>query len=112
MKIAYLVNTYPRASQTFIRREIHAMERQGFHIHRFAMRSDRASLVEAADKAEDARTEHVLEAGRSSLITAALWGLRQRGAFASLRLAMQCGARGAGGGDGTGGRLRHLVYWA
>ncbi len=112
VKIAYLVNTYPRASQTFIRREIQAMERLGFHIHRFAMRPDRANLVEAADKAEDARTEHVLEMGRSSLITAALWGVRQRGAFASLRLALQCGARGAGGGDGTGGRLRHLVYWA
>ena len=76
VKIAYLVNTYPRASQTFIRREIHAMERQGFHIHRFALRSDRANLVEAADKAEDARTEHVLEAGRSSLITAAnVWAI-------------------------------------
>jgi colanic acid/amylovoran biosynthesis glycosyltransferase len=112
VKIAYLVNTYPRASQTFIRREIHAMERLGFHIHRFAMRSDRANLVEAADKAEDARTEHVLEAGFSALLGAAFWGLRQSGAVGSLRLAMQCGARGAGGGDGTGGRLRHLVYWA
>ena len=112
MRIAYLVNTYPRASQTFIRREIHAMERLGFQIHRFAMRSDRASLVEAADKAEDARTEHVLEAGPAALIGAAYWGVWQRGAWASLRLAMQCGARGAGGGDGTGGRLRHLVYWA
>ncbi len=112
MKIAYLVNTYPRASQTFIRREIHAMERLGFHIHRFAMRSDRAALVEAADKAEDARTEHVLETGRPALLGAAFWGLRQRGALASLRLAMACGARGAGGGDGTGGRLRHLIYWA
>ena len=112
MKIAYLVNTYPRASHSFIRREIHAMERLGFHIHRFAMRSDRAALVEAADKAEDARTEHLLEAGPSALLGAAFWGLRQRGALASLRLAMACGARGAGGGDGTGGRLRHLVYWA
>ena len=112
MKIAYLVNTYPRASHSFIRREIQAVERLGIHVHRFAMRSDRAALVEAADKAEDARTEHVLEAGSSALLGAALWGLRQRGALASLRLALQCGARGAGGGDGTGGRLRHLVYWA
>jgi colanic acid/amylovoran biosynthesis glycosyltransferase len=112
VKIAYIVNTYPRASQTFIRREIQAMERQGFQIHRFAMRSDREALVEAADKAEDARTEHVLEAGVWALLAAAFWGLRQRGTLASLRLALACGARGAGGGDGTGGRLRHLVYWA
>jgi glycosyltransferase involved in cell wall biosynthesis len=112
LKIAYLVNTYPRASHTFIRREIQALERQGFHVHRFAMRSDRAALVEAADKAEDARTEHVLEVGPWPLVGAALWALWQTGALASLRLALDCGARGAGGGDGTGGRLRHLVYWA
>ena len=111
VKIAYLINTYPRASQTFIRREIRAMERLDFLIHRFAMRSDRAALVDLADKDEDARTEHVLEAGRPVLVMAALWGLAQRGAWASLKLALACGARGAGGGDGTGGRLRHLFYW-
>ena len=39
MKLAYLVNTYPRASHTFIRREIQALERIAVPVHRFAMRS-------------------------------------------------------------------------
>lgn len=112
MKLAYLVNTYPRASQTFIRREIQALERRGLAVHRFAMRSDRGALVEAADLAEDARTEHVLKAGALSLARSALgWLLRRPGqSAAALRLALACGARGAGRVAGTGGRLRHLIY--
>jgi glycosyltransferase involved in cell wall biosynthesis len=109
MKIAYLVNTYPRASHTFIRREVAAMERQGFSVHRFAMRSDRAALVDPADIAEDDRTEHVLKSGRAVLARAGLAGVLNGRA---LRLARACAARGAAGGDGTGGVLRHLVYLA
>lgn len=112
MKLGYLVNTYPRASHTFIRREIHALERMGWQVHRFAMRSDRGALVDAGDIAEDMRTEHVLEAGALRLGGNALgWMLAHPGrAVAAMRLALACGARGAGGGPGTGGRLRHLIY--
>ena len=110
MQLAYLVNTYPRASHTFIRREIAALERAGHAVHRFAMRSDRRALHDPADLAEDARTEHVLQAGRGALARSALWAVRQPGIRAALALALACGARGAGGGAGTGGRLRHLVY--
>jgi hypothetical protein len=56
VKIAFLVNTYPRASHSFIRREIAALERQGVEVHRFAMRSDRGALADPADLAEDDRT--------------------------------------------------------
>lgn len=112
VKIAYLVNTYPRGSQTFIRREILALERLGWSIHRFALRSDRAALVDPADMSEDARTEHILEAGAAKLVGSALgWMVRSpRAAVRALRLALACGAQGAGGTPGTGGRLRHLVY--
>ena len=114
MKIAYLVNTYPRGSQTFIRREILAMERLGWQVHRFALRSDRDALVDPADIAEDARTEHILKLGAMKLIPSALgWMARHpRGAWAALRLALACGRRGAGGGAGTGGPLKHLFYLA
>lgn len=111
MHLAYLVNTYPRASHTFIRREIAALEALGHTVHRFAMRSDRAALKDAADLAEDARTEHVLK-DRAALARSALTMPLRPGFAAALRLAMSCGARGAGGGDGTGGRLRHLIYLA
>ena len=38
MSIAYLTPIYPMPSSTFIRREIAALEVQGFVVHRFAMR--------------------------------------------------------------------------
>lgn len=112
LKIAYLVNTYPRGSQTFIRREIHSLERTGWIIHRFALRSDRQALVDPADIAEDSRTEHILKLGLRGLLPSALaWMLRHpRGAFRALSLAIDCGRRGAGGAPGTGGILRHLIY--
>lgn len=112
MKIAYLVNTYPRASHTFIRREVQALERRGFNIHRFAMRSDRAGLIDPADLAEDDLTEHVMPKGLLPVAISALgWMLHHPGpGLRALSQAMRCGAAGAGGAPGTGGRLRHLVY--
>lgn len=112
MKLAYLVNTYPRASHTFIRREIQALERIGIQVHRFAMRSDRDALVDAGDIAEDFRTEHLLEMGAGRLIATALawFATHPTRSLSALSRAWTCGARGAGGPAGTGGRLRHLIY--
>ena len=112
LKLACLVNTYPRASHTFIRREVQALERRGHTVHRFAMRSDRAALVDAADLAEDSRTEHVLAQGLRRLLPKALgWMARDPArTLTAVRLAMACGRRGAGGTPGTGGRLMYLIY--
>ncbi len=106
MKVAYLVNSYPAASHSFIRREIHALERLGFEIHRFAMRSDRSALVDPADVAEHARTEHVLALGGGRLLGAALDRLVRapRRSLAGLRLAVAAGWRS------NRGLARHLVY--
>lgn len=107
MKIAYLVNTYPRPSHTFIRREIRALERQGFDIHRFAMRSDRRNLNDPDDKAEDQRTEHVLEQGEAGLFLGALaCALRH-----PLRMAQAIGVAWRQGGRARL-RLKHLIYVA
>ena len=38
MRIAYLINQYPKVSHSFIRREILALERQGFEIMRISIR--------------------------------------------------------------------------
>ncbi len=107
MKLAYLINTYPRASHSFIRREVQALERQGWDVHRFAMRSAHAELVDPADIAEDARTEHVLKMGAWSVAKVAFrWMIRRPArAFGALRLAWRCGVRG-------NERLRHVVYLA
>ncbi|WP_149141834.1 glycosyltransferase [Gemmobacter caeruleus] len=106
MKIAYLVNTYPRPSHTFIRREIQALERLGFEVHRFAMRSDRRNLKDAEDKAEDEITEHVLERNRLTLLLSALlWLLRHPlRSVAALDCTLRMGARARL-------RLKHLFYF-
>ncbi|MFO1140199.1 MAG: glycosyltransferase [Paracoccus sp. (in: a-proteobacteria)] len=68
MRIGYLINTYPRPSHSFIRREIAALEAEGVQIHRFAMRGNVSDLSDPADLAEHARTEHVLDAGGRRLL--------------------------------------------
>ncbi len=107
VKIAYLVNTYPRASHTFIRREIQALEKLDFSVQRFAMRSDRAMLNDPDDKAEDARTEHLLERGKLAVLAGALgWMLRHPFATpGAVAAALRMGAR-------AGRRRKHLVYLA
>lgn len=70
MKIAYLMNIHPMTSTTFIRREILALERQGFEIIRIALRGWNGSLVDADDRVERRRTRYVLRAGAPALLLA------------------------------------------
>lgn len=67
-KVGYVVNTYPRPSHSFIRREIAALEGLGVHVHRFAMRDDSASLNDHADLAEQKKTEYILSTGTRRLL--------------------------------------------
>ena len=112
MQIAYLINTYPKPSHTFIRREIAALEGMGWHVHRFAMRSNRAALVDPVDFIEDSKTEHVLEIGGKNLLLSSLgWMIKHpRQALNGLAMAIRCGSKGKSGGPGTGGLPRHMVY--
>ena len=52
MRIAYLVNQYPKVSHSFIRREILALERQGFEVIRIALRGWAGELVDEEDRIE------------------------------------------------------------
>ncbi len=72
MKIAYLVNQYPKVSHTFIRREILALERQGLAVSRFALRGWDADVKGAEDLAERERTRHILRQGVAPLLGRAL----------------------------------------
>ena len=112
MQIAYLINTYPKPSHTFIRREIAALEVLGWQVHRFAMRSDRTALVDPVDFIEDDKTEHVLEIGGKNLLRSSLgWMIKHpKQALAGLAMAIRCGSQGKSGGPGTGGVPRHLIY--
>lgn len=108
MNIAYLINQYPQVSQSFIRREIHALEALGFTVHRFTVRAWDQQVVDEGDKAEKARARVVLGAGAAGLLLAVLRTLLVRpGRFlAALSLALRLGKRG------DRGRLYHLIYLA
>jgi colanic acid/amylovoran biosynthesis glycosyltransferase len=68
LKVAYFINEYPGPSHSFIRREILALERQGFEIFRIALRGWKNTLPDAQDQAEAARTQYVLRGGLVGLI--------------------------------------------
>ncbi|MEO6353627.1 MAG: colanic acid biosynthesis glycosyltransferase WcaL, partial [Burkholderiaceae bacterium] len=72
MKIAYLVNQYPKVSHSFIRREILALERQGFDVQRIAVRGWDAELVDDEDLRERDCTRYILQDGMASLLVASL----------------------------------------
>lgn len=68
MRIGYLVNQYPKVSHSFIRREILALEAQGVEIVRVSIRGWDDVLVDAQDRAEQARTRYLLRDGAAPLL--------------------------------------------
>jgi colanic acid/amylovoran biosynthesis glycosyltransferase len=69
-KIAYLINHYPKVSHTFIRREILAIERQGFDVTRVAVRGWDDAAPDQQDQAEKAKTRYLLQGGMLPLLLA------------------------------------------
>jgi glycosyltransferase involved in cell wall biosynthesis len=107
MKIGYLVNTYPAPSHSFIRREIQALEKQGFEIHRFAMRDTRNSLVDPSDIDEYSKTEYVLHSSKLSLIAGAFKTMLTQPGDAAKALVQAISS----GRKSDMGVLRHLIYF-
>lgn len=108
MKIAYILNTYPQPSHSFIRREVRALEEMGHDVLRFAMRPAEVPLVDAQDRAEKDKTEYVLAEGGMALARACWAALRRD--FGDFRGALT--ATWAMGRVSEAGRLRHLIYLA
>jgi glycosyltransferase involved in cell wall biosynthesis len=108
VKIAYLINQYPQASQSFIRREIAALEKLGVTVERFTVRRWDQKLVDPGDIAEQQLTRVVLDAGAPGLLIALLRALFTRPAafFRAARLTMRCARRA------DRGLLLHLIYLA
>ncbi len=110
MKVAYLLNQYPMPSQTFVRRELAALESAGWTIQRYSIRSvDPGEVVDPEDRAERERTRYLLGAvGAASLLLAvARTVIGSPGAFvAAARAALALGRRS------RRGPLMHLVYLA
>jgi len=91
MQVAYLINQYPKVSHSFIRREILALERQGFDVIRVALRGWKDTLVDPEDIEERKKTRYLLDRGVGGLVPAVfrrLWKA-PRALFRGLVLAVK-----------------------
>ena len=97
ISVAYLINQYPMASHSFIRREILALERQGLRVQRLALRGWDAVLVDDDDRRERELTRFVLQRGALGLLQGLVGTLLAKpGRFvAALALAIRMGWRGS-----------------
>ena len=69
MRVAYLINRYPAASHSFIRREIEAVEAEGTDVYRFSVRpAQLAELPDERDRAEVPKTVVLLQLGMFRLL--------------------------------------------
>jgi glycosyltransferase involved in cell wall biosynthesis len=78
MRVAYLVNQYPKISHSFIRREIEAVERRGIEVMRLALRGWDGELADERDRLERSRTRYVLRDGVWALLQSVLAMLIKR----------------------------------
>jgi colanic acid/amylovoran biosynthesis glycosyltransferase len=107
MSLAYLVNQHPKCSQSFIRREIVALESLGFSIQRFSVRSGADLIVDPADRLELAKTRVILGVGLLGLAGGLLRAMLRPTSFVrALALAVRLGRRS------DRGLTIHLIYLA
>lgn len=104
--LGYLINQYPMASQTFIRREIAAIEGTGRTVKRYAIRGWGTDLVDAEDRAEAARTRRLLDGG----VVPLLWSLLRTAIGRPLLFTKALATAWRVGGGSRRGRLLHLAY--
>jgi colanic acid/amylovoran biosynthesis glycosyltransferase len=108
LKVAYLVNQYPKVSHSFVRREIQALEAIGVSVSRFSIRSLADELVDDADKQELEKTRFLLGNGVLFLLLNLLRvGFSRPGRFLeALKLVWQMGWAS------ERGIVYHLAYLA
>lgn len=107
--IAYLTGEYPRATDTFIQREVAALRDLGFEVETCSIRKTGAEhIVGPEQEAEQARTFHVLNAlGSIAGIKAHIGALKSPGRyFKALALAWKTAPKG------IKGRAYNLIYFA
>ena len=108
MRIAYLVNQYPKLSHAFIRREIVGVEREGVEVVRWGIRRPSEPAVDPLDTVEVKKTHVLLDAGGARLFRAmVVAGMTRplrflRALMGAVRLGL-CSERGV---------VRHLIYVA
>ena len=110
MKIAYLTGEYPRATDTFIQREVAGLRAEGIEVLTCSIRrTGDQHLVGEEQRAEAARTFHVLPAVSNPLrmARAELWAMARPARYLrALALAWKTAPRG------IRGRVYNLIYFA
>jgi len=106
LKVAYLVNQYPQPSQSFIRREIRALEDLGYAVRRYSVRRWDGNLADAGDRDEQERTTVLLDAGRLGILFATLL----TACFSPLRFIAASAMAARLGRRSDRGLLRHFIY--
>jgi colanic acid/amylovoran biosynthesis glycosyltransferase len=107
MKVAYLVNYYPKVSHTFIRREILALEALGYEVERYAVRRVEEAIVDEADQRELEKTRIIIDVGAVNALLATLGTLaKSPGRFIdTLALTVKIGV------GSERGLLRNFAYF-
>lgn len=72
LRLAFLTTEYPKASHTFVRRELLAVEKLGHEIQRLSIRDALATCVDPADKAEAEKTTICLNQSKRGMIASTL----------------------------------------
>lgn len=107
MKVAYLINQYPKISHSFIRRELRALEdAEGVEVTRISVRRVNEPLVDEGDLQEADRTRVLLDGGVKQMAqdTAELALRRPKQFLKALKATVKLGV----GSDR--GLLRHFAY--
>lgn len=107
--IAYLTSVYPRATDSFVRSEVHGLRALGYTVHTFSIRRpDPRELVSEDIRAEERETDYVLASGALTLAGSVARALRH----APVRLVRTLVLAWRTGAPGLRGRvwaLAHLV---
>lgn len=101
MKIAYLTGEYPRATDTFIQREVLNLRKHGIEVETFSIRKPSENhLVGAEQKAERARTHYLLPLNPFFLLWCHLFALLRSplSYWQGMKLAWQTSQPGFRGG--------------
>lgn len=108
MKIAYLINQYPKVSHSFIRREIIALESQEIIVKRFSIRKLSDELVDSLDIQELQKTQFILDVGILGLLV----NLFKIALFSPLKFLQAFRVTVQIGYNSDRGLLRNLAYLA
>ncbi len=107
--IAYLTGEYPRATDTFIQREVRAVEAAGVKVERFAVREPGSEhLVGTMQREERGATTYLLGHGSAALVRSTLSAL-WRAPHRFVRAASLAARTRRAGLDGV---MRQLAYFA